>query len=83
MLAGAREAEARSRGPANDAERAAQRLETEVRTLAKLFASGTDDMWPKVLDFIAVAKGYETALGAALGEDLEGSRPPRRRCIGR
>ena len=30
-------------------------------------------MWPKVLDFIAVAKGYETALGAALGEDLEGS----------
>src|SRR5215213_334097 len=73
VLAGAREAEARGRGPANDAERAAQRLETEVRTLAKLFASGTDDMWPKVLDFIAVAKGYETALGAALGEDLEGS----------
>ena len=72
-LAGAREAEARGRGPANDTERAAQRLETEVRTLAKLFASGTDDMWPKVLDFIAVAKGYETALGAALGEDLEGS----------
>ncbi|MFL5080054.1 MAG: chromosome segregation SMC family protein [Microvirga sp.] len=73
VLAGAREAEARGRGPANDTERAAQRLETEVRTLAKLFASGTDDMWPKVLDFIAVAKGYETALGAALGEDLEGS----------
>jgi chromosome segregation protein len=72
-LAGAREAEARSRGPANDAERTAQRLETEVRTLAKLFSSGTGDLWPKVLDFITVAKGYETALGAALGEDLEAS----------
>jgi chromosome segregation protein len=72
-LAHAREAEARTRGPLDDAERTAQRLETEVRTLAKLFSSGTGDLWPKVLDFITVAKGYETALGAALGEDLEAS----------
>ena len=72
-LAHAREGETRTRGPLNDAERTAQRLETEARTLAKLFSSGTGDLWPKVLDFITVAKGYETALGAALGEDLEAS----------
>jgi chromosome segregation protein len=72
-LAHAREAETRARGPLSDAERTAQRLETEIRTLAKLFSSGNGDLWPKILDFIAVAKGYETALGAALGEDLEAS----------
>ncbi|HEX8662689.1 MAG TPA: AAA family ATPase [Beijerinckiaceae bacterium] len=72
-LAQARESENRTRGPLADAERAAQRLDTEVRTLTKLFSSGTGDLWPKVLDFIAVAKGYETALGAALGEDLDAS----------
>ena len=72
-LAQARESEGRTRAPLADAERAAQRLETEARTLAKLFSSATGDLWPKVVDFIAVAKGYETALGAALGEDLDAS----------
>ena len=45
--------EARSRGPCTTPSARAQRLETEVRTLAKLFASGADDMWPQVLDRIA------------------------------
>ena len=72
-LAAARDAEARARGPLGEAERAAQRLETEARTLAKLFASGTGDLWPSVLDAISVAKGYEAALGAALGDDLDAS----------
>jgi chromosome segregation protein len=72
-LATAREAEARSRGPLSDAERKAQRLETEARTLAKLFAPATGDLWPPVLDQITVAKGFETALAAALGDDLDAS----------
>jgi chromosome segregation protein len=72
-LAAARDAEARSRQPLNEAEREAQRLETEARTLAKLFASSTGDLWPPALDQIVVQKGYETALGAALGDDLDAS----------
>jgi len=69
--ADAREAEARSRGPLAEAERAAQRLETEVRTLVKLLGSGSDQRFPPVVDRLTVARGFEAALGAALGDDLD------------
>jgi chromosome segregation protein len=69
----AREAEAQARQPLADAERKAQRLETEVRTLSKLLATAESDLWPPVVDEISVAKGYEAALGAALGDDLDAS----------
>ena len=69
----AREAEARSRGPLAEAERAAQRLETEARTLTKLLGSASSGPWPPVVDAVNVARGYEAALGAALGDDLEAS----------
>ncbi|MFG1380021.1 chromosome segregation protein SMC [Xanthobacter versatilis] len=46
------------------------RLDTEARTLAKLLQS-TDHRFPPVADLVSVAKGYETALGAALGDDLD------------
>ncbi|MDJ1157834.1 chromosome segregation protein SMC [Chelatococcus sp. SYSU_G07232] len=72
----AREEEARLRGPLADAERMAQGLETEARTLAKLFAPASDQAFPPVVDALRVAKGYETALGAALGEDLDASTDP-------
>ncbi|MGO4387225.1 chromosome segregation SMC family protein [Microvirga sp. 2YAF29] len=75
-LAQARDAESRLRQPVSEAERKAQRLETEVRTLAKLVTSATGDLWPPALDQITVKKGYETALGAALGDDLEASTNP-------
>ncbi len=69
----AREAEARSRGPLAEAERAAQRLDTEARTLTKLLGSASGGPWPPVVDAVNVARGYEAALGAALGDDLEAS----------
>ena len=56
-----------------EAERVAQRLETEARTIAKLVAGETSDLWPAIVETISVAKGYETALGAALGDDLNAS----------
>src|SRR5271165_1867106 len=67
----AREAGALTRGPLTEAERTAQRLETEARTLAKLLGSGSDKNFPPVVDAISVARGYEAALGAALGDDLD------------
>lgn len=70
-LAAAREREAQLRGPLTEADRKAQRLETEIRTLQKLLAPASGGRWPPVLDSISVAKGYEVALGAALGDDLD------------
>ncbi len=67
----AREAEARSRGPLAEAERAAQELETEARTLAGLLGARADGRFPPAVDAIGVARGYEAALGAALGDDLD------------
>ncbi len=69
----ARGQEAAAREPFNDAERKAQRLETETRTLSKLLATAESDLWPPVVDEIKVEKGYEAALGAALGDDLDAS----------
>src|SRR6185312_14850705 len=60
-----------ARLPLADAERAAQRLDTEAKTLMKLLAVETQSMWPPVMDKITVEKGYELALGAALGDDLD------------
>ena len=60
-----------ARQPLTEAERAVQRLETEAKTLMKLLAVETKSMWPPVMDSIQVEKGYELALGAALGDDLE------------
>ncbi len=69
----AREAEARSRGPLAEAERTAQRLDTEIRTLTKLLGATPGGKWPPVVDAVDVARGYEAALGAALGDDLQAS----------
>jgi chromosome segregation protein len=72
-LARAREAEAAAREPLEQASLRAQRLETEVRTLENLLQSGAGGLWAPVLESLTVAKGYETALGAALGDDLDAS----------
>jgi chromosome segregation protein len=49
----------------------AGQLKTEVDTLAKLLMPAGDSGLPPVLDHIKVAAGYEMALAAALGEDLD------------
>jgi chromosome segregation protein len=59
------------RAPLAEAERAVQRLDTEAKTLMKLLAVETKNMWPPVIDSVIVEKGYEMALGAALGDDLD------------
>jgi len=60
-----------ARQPLAEAERRVNRLETEARTLAKVLHVDAKKMWPPVIDLLTVDKGYETALGGALGDDLE------------
>jgi chromosome segregation protein len=55
----------------SEAEKRVQRLETEAKTLAKMLALETRNLWPPVIDHVSVAKGFEKALGAALGDDLD------------
>jgi chromosome segregation protein len=50
---------------------AAERLAVEVETLFKLLKPQGEVVFPPVLDSLAVEPGYETALAAALGDDLE------------
>ncbi|MGX9571779.1 chromosome segregation protein SMC [Mesorhizobium sp. f-mel] len=66
-----RAAESASRPPVQDAKAELARIETEARTLAKILNAASGDLFPSVLEQISVERGYETALGAALGEDLD------------
>jgi chromosome segregation protein len=54
-----------------ESEKRVQRLETEAKTLGKMLALETRNLWPPVIDNVSVDKGYEKALGAALGDDLD------------
>ena len=65
-----------ARQPLAEAERRAHRLETEAKTLAKLLRVDAKQLWPPVIDLLTVEKGYETALGAALGDDLNAPIEP-------
>ncbi|MHB1109074.1 MAG: coiled-coil domain-containing protein, partial [Devosia sp.] len=54
-------------------ETALNRLEAEAQTLSRVLSHGGASLWPAIVDALAAAPGYETALGAVLGEDLEAS----------
>jgi chromosome segregation protein len=64
------------RDAAVEAGLAAGQLKTEVETLAKLLTPAADVDLPPVLDAIKVAAGYEMALAAALGDDLDAPLAP-------
>src|SRR5207244_4150620 len=49
------------------------RLESEAQTLGRILNKGGASLWPAIVDALKVSPGYETALGAALGDDLEAS----------
>ena len=72
----ARQSHDLARQPLAEAERRVHRLETEARTLAKVLHVDAKQLWPPVIDLVSVEKGYETALGAALGDDLNAPIEP-------
>jgi chromosome segregation protein len=72
-LGSARQLEAETRATHDEARRRADQLATEVRTLTNLLKSGSGNLWPRLVDALHVAPGYEAALGAALGDDIDAS----------
>ena len=69
----AREQEQSARGPVGDARQMLQGLETEARTLEQVLNVHSEQDHTPVVEQIQVEQGFETALGAALGEDLDAS----------
>jgi chromosome segregation protein len=59
------------RMPLEAAEREVQRIDAESRALANLLRPSGNDLWPPLIDSLKVQPGYESALAAALGDDLD------------
>ncbi len=70
-ITNARNREANARVSLNAVETELTTLETEARTLESILASGNAQKFTPLLDELKVKSGYETALGAALGGDLD------------
>ncbi|MEN9895680.1 MAG: chromosome partition protein Smc, partial [Pseudomonadota bacterium] len=76
-IAEARMREAGARLPADHARRHLQALETESLTIARMLESGSaSGTFRPVSDDVNVDRGFETALGAVLGDDLDSSLDP-------
>ncbi|SDG39945.1 AAA family ATPase [Pelagibacterium luteolum] len=56
-----------------DLEGRLNRVESEAETLARVLNVDGGSLWPSIVDALTVAPGIETALGAALGDDLDAS----------
>ena len=69
--AAATQAEGAARGPLEVAERNVHKLEAEIRALANLLRPQGNDLWPPLIDALKVQPGYEAAIAAALGDDLD------------
>jgi len=73
LLQTSRTAEQAAREPREAAVRALSALEAEARTLARMLEGAEPDLFPPLIDAVSVSPGYELALAAALGDDLEAS----------
>ena len=72
-LAEARVAETEAQGPRNEADKAVRTLESEIGGLKRLLASSSAPTAPPVIDRVRSEEGYEKAVAAALGDDLQAS----------
>ncbi|HMB47316.1 MAG TPA: chromosome segregation protein SMC, partial [Afifellaceae bacterium] len=72
-LQASRAAEQAAREPREAAVRALSALEAEARTLARMLEGAEPDLFPPLIDAVSVSPGYELALAAGLGDDLEAS----------
>src|SRR6185437_3727425 len=70
-LAAAERAESEAREPLEAAEREWQRLSAEAKALGDLLRPEGQDLFPPLVDAVHVQPGYEAALAACLGDDLQ------------
>ncbi len=70
-LADAETVEAGSRVPMEEAERDVQRRSAEIKALSDLLHPEGEGLFPPLIDAVRVQSGYEAALAAALGDDLQ------------
>ncbi|HCK20309.1 MAG TPA: chromosome segregation protein SMC [Thalassospira sp.] len=68
---GLKTAEGDARDALRDAESRKARLTAEIEALESLLRGGDDDKYPGVIENITVQGGFELAMAAALGEDLD------------
>ena len=72
VLETARFAESDARAPVETARARVNGIETEARTIRRMLEAGAaGGTFAPVVEDIVVDKGFETALGAALGDDLD------------
>ena len=64
-------AEAVAREPLEAAEREVNRLSAEVKALGDLLHPEGEGLFPPLIDAVTVQAGYEAALAASLGDDLQ------------
>ena len=74
--AAARNQAEKARDEFENAKLSTRQISTEIQTLTKLLATDENPDWPPILENIKVKPGYETALGAALGDDLDATTNP-------
>jgi chromosome segregation protein len=67
------ETEAAAREKLTSAQSAHTSLKAEIDALSALFQDSDQQIWPPLVDALSVMPGYEAALGAALGDDLQAS----------
>ncbi|MQW64447.1 AAA family ATPase [Sinorhizobium meliloti] len=70
-LAEARADEAAARLPVDQARARLNGIETEARTIRRMLEAAGGSTYPAVLEEMKVERGFEAALGAALGDDLD------------
>jgi chromosome segregation protein len=71
--AAATETEGAAREKLTGAQAAHTSLKAEIDALSALFQDSEQQIWPPLIDALSVKPGYEAALGAALGDDLQAS----------
>jgi chromosome segregation protein len=77
-LVAARQTEALSRSPVDQARARLNAIETEARTISRMLAAGAAaGEFAPAADQLRVDRGFETALGAALGDDIESPLDPK------
>ncbi|WFU48367.1 chromosome segregation SMC family protein [Sinorhizobium terangae] len=70
-LAHARADEAAARPPVDEARAALNGIEAEARTIRRMLEAAGGGAYPAIVEEMKVERGFETALGAALGDDLD------------